>query len=102
MEFNGVVAHGQGHLDRLACAAGDLAGDVSGVHAGFEASWGAARAALGDDDYGRGYRRGRGQRLDGIDAGLALLATALREQETSLREASKHYQACEDASTLRT
>ncbi|MGP3936617.1 hypothetical protein [Nonomuraea sp. KM88] len=102
MEFNGVVAHSQGHLHRLACAADDLAGDVSGVQTRFEESWRAACAALGADDHGRGYRRGRGQRLDGIGAGLALLATALKEQETSLRETSKHYQACEDASTLRT
>lgn len=101
MEFKG-VAYSQGHLHRLACAADGMAGDVFSVQARFEASSGAARVAMGDDEYGRTYWRARGQRLESIGIGLELLATALQEQDARLHEASGRYGVCEDASTLRT
>ncbi|TMR99927.1 hypothetical protein [Nonomuraea basaltis] len=101
MEFNG-VAYSRSRLHRLACAADGMAGDTSDAHARFEASSGAARAALGDDDYGRMYWQARGQRMESIGTGLELLATALREQETRIHRASQTYEACEDATTLRT
>ncbi|WP_431917287.1 hypothetical protein [Nonomuraea jabiensis] len=101
MEFDGVV-YSKTHLHRLASATDGMAGDVSGAHTRFEAASSAARTALGDDDYGRAYWQGRGQRLESIGRGLDLLASALREQESRLHRASKTYKAGEDASTLRT
>ncbi|MGN9842662.1 hypothetical protein ACTMTI_31505 [Nonomuraea sp. H19] len=101
MEFDG-VAYSRSHLHRLACAADSMAGDVADVHARFEASSGVARAALGADDYGRMYWQARGQRMESIGAGLALLATALGKQETRVQRASQAYVACEDASALHT
>ncbi|WP_433441050.1 hypothetical protein [Nonomuraea sp. CA-141351] len=101
MEFNG-AAYSHSHLHRLASAADGMAGDVSGAHTEFEASSGAARAAVGDDDYGRTYWQAHGQRLENIGTGLQLLATALQEQEKRLQRVSKTYKAGEDASTLRT
>ncbi|WP_049570408.1 hypothetical protein [Nonomuraea sp. SBT364] len=100
MRFDGVT-YSKSHLHRLACATDGMAGDLAGAGTRFEASSGAARAALGDDDYGRAYWQARGQRMKDIGTGLDLLATALRRQETRIQRASQNYDGCEDASTLR-
>ncbi|MEU6720841.1 hypothetical protein ABZ897_56100 [Nonomuraea sp. NPDC046802] len=101
MELNGVV-YTRSQLRRLAGAADGMAGDVSEAHTRFETSSAAARTAVGDDDYGRMYWQARGQRMESIGAGLELLASALREQDSRLQRASMTYKAGEDASTLRT
>lgn len=101
MEFNG-VAYSHTRLHRLACVAGGMAGDVSEIQAGFAESSGAARAALGDDDYGHRYWQARGRRMENIGTGLELLASALSKQGARLQRASQRYEDCEDASTLRT
>jgi hypothetical protein len=94
VEFDG-VAFSQSHLHRLACAADDMAGAVSDVHARFEASSGAARTALGADDYGRTYWQARGRRMESIGIGLELLTTALQDHQTRIKTASQLYDACE-------
>ncbi|GAA3211213.1 hypothetical protein [Nonomuraea helvata] len=101
MSFDG-VAFSKSHLDRLACAADGMAGDVADVRVQFETSSSAARAALGDDDYGLMYWQARGPRMESVGAGLDLLAAALQKQESRIRRASHMYDACEDAGTLRT
>jgi hypothetical protein len=100
VKFDGVT-YGKSHLHRLARAADGMAGDLSGASTLFEASSGAARAALGDDEYGHAYWQKRGPRMRDIGTGLDLLAAALRQQETRIRRASRNYGGGEDASTLR-
>ncbi|GAA3546283.1 hypothetical protein GCM10022419_028030 [Nonomuraea rosea] len=101
MTFNG-AAYSQTQLHLLAASADGMAGDVSEIQTGFEASSGATRAALRDDDYGRRYWQNHGRRMADIGTGLELLADALREQETRIARASRNYKDGEDASTLRT
>ncbi|NJP88573.1 hypothetical protein HCN51_03720 [Nonomuraea sp. FMUSA5-5] len=100
MEFDGVV-YSKSELRRLARGTSDVAGRVSGTGARYETSASAARAAVGDDDYGRGYRQARGTRLDAIGAGLNLLAGALGRQESRLLRALRAYRDGDDASTIR-
>ncbi|GAA3714851.1 hypothetical protein GCM10022224_095610 [Nonomuraea antimicrobica] len=100
MDLDG-VAYSPSNLNRLACAADGMAGDVFGVRSGFETSWGVTRTALGDDDYARTYLQAKGGRVESIATGLSLLVATLLEHENKLGRASATYEACEDASTLR-
>lgn len=95
MEFDGFV-YSRSQLRRLARGAGDMATRVSGADVRYETSASAARAALGDDDYGRAYRQDRSRRLESIGKGLELLAAKLGREETRLQQALKTYRAGDD------
>ncbi|GAA2855440.1 hypothetical protein [Nonomuraea rubra] len=97
MEFDG-SAYSKAQLRRLARGTSDMAALVSGADVRYATSVSATRAALGGDDYGRAYWQARGRRLDGIGAGLGLLASALGREETRLLRALTTYRAGDDAS----
>ncbi|NUW45825.1 hypothetical protein [Nonomuraea rhodomycinica] len=90
MEMQGVT-YSVSQINGLAGAMGDLADQFQDVAGRYEVTKEAARTALGDDDYGRGYWQANGPRLEAVGLGLRLLVQAAQREEGRLSQASFTY-----------
>ncbi|MEV0203343.1 hypothetical protein [Nonomuraea sp. NPDC050691] len=91
------TAYSASRIKGLAGAMDDLANGLLDMRGRYETNRAAARTALGDDDYARGYWQTHGPRLEAIGIGLGLLYEAVQREEGRLGHASSIYKAADDA-----